>query len=84
MVLVLDGPQLVGMVYTISEVPLPVTVTAPAVPMVATAVLLLLHVPPGVALVSVVTSPLQRFRLPAIGDGGKGLTVTTCVLMPVE
>ncbi len=46
-------------------------------PTVATAVLLLLHVPPIVPSVNVVTPPMQMAEAPATGDTvGKSLTVT--------
>lgn len=43
---------------------------------VATEVLLLLHVPPGVPLLSVALSPEHNVVVPEIGVG-KGFTVTT-------
>ena len=53
------------------------------VPMVATLVLLLSHVPPPV-LESVVVEPAQTVAVPAIADGN-GLTVTTVVVIqPVD
>ncbi len=54
-------------------------VTVPvADPIVATVVLALLHVPPGVAFVSVVGVPIQVASVPPIA-AGKGLTVTFLV-----
>jgi hypothetical protein len=44
-------------------------------PIVATEVLLLLHMPPGVALDNVTVLPIQVTVGPVIGDGN-GLTVT--------
>jgi hypothetical protein len=68
------------MLYIISVAPFETTVTVPPLVIVATAVLLLLQVPPVGELVSVTTSPVQRFKLPVIGDGGNGLMVTARVL----
>jgi hypothetical protein len=50
----------------------------PVEPMEATAVLLLLQVPPGTGLPKVVTAPMQTDVTPEIASG-KGLTVTTVV-----
>ncbi len=53
-------------------------------PIVATAVLLLAHVPPVTALVSVFDPPVQTVFMPVIA-GGKGFTVTIIVdIQPVE
>ena len=46
-----------------------IPVTIPEELTVATAVLLLLQVPPGVASVSAVVEPTQRVSVPAIGAG---------------
>ena len=71
--------QPVGSIYVMVAVPVEMPVTRPvAEPTVATAGLLLLHVPPGVADVSVVTAPIQTVDVPAI-VAGSGLTVTTAV-----
>ena len=52
-------------------------------PTVATAVLLLLHMPPGVTSLSVVEKPGQTLVVPVI-DAGFGFTVTgETVLQPV-
>ena len=69
-------------VYVITVVPpgLAPPVTNPVlVPIVATAVRLLLHVPPGVPSLKVVVSPAHIVVLPDIA-AGKGLTVTVTVL----
>lgn len=54
--------------------PIPVTMPVPA-PTVATAVVLQLHVPPGVASVSVIEDNAQTALAPTIG-AGPALTVT--------
>ena len=72
--------QPAAVVYTIVDVPLVRPLTRPVPkPMVATAVLLLLHVPPGVASASVDVLPAQSERIPVIGE--IGLTVTTAVVV---
>jgi hypothetical protein len=48
------------------------------VPIIATAVLLLLHVPPGVGLVSIVVVPRHALSRPDIGLGS-GFTVTVVI-----
>jgi hypothetical protein len=59
--------------------PAPTAVTKPEEePMTATAGLLLDHVPPGAASVSVVVRPAQSRCMPTIG-AGTGLTVTGTV-----
>ena len=55
----------------------PVTIPVPKL-MAATAVLLLLHVPPPASLKAVV-DPAQRIAVPVIADGVR-LTVTTVVV----
>ena len=55
-------------------VPAEIPVTTPEELMVPTAGLLLLHVPPGVAELNVVVSPIQTSSVPVIGSGN-GLTV---------
>jgi len=58
-------------------------VTIPEVPMVATAVLPLSHVPPVVLLASVIGEPMQVAVAPVM-VAGSGLTFTTVVrLQPV-
>lgn len=59
-------------------VPAETPVTIPVEPTVATDVLPLLHVPPLVASLRVVTSPAQTTIVPVI-DEGAGLTVILCV-----
>ena len=71
--------QPVGKVYVTVAVPAVIPViTLPAA--VATAVLLLLHVPEGVASLSVVVKPAQTAIVPVI-DAGNGLTVTGVVMI---
>ncbi len=66
--------------YTIVEVPSVKPLTAPEVELtVATAGLLLVHVPPGVEFASVLVVPRHTTRLPVIGLSN-GLTVTTLVV----
>lgn len=65
--------------YVILVVPVTRPLTTPVVPsMVATVVLLLLHVPPAVVSVSVVVPPTHTPDAPVIAPG-VGLTVTTAV-----
>jgi hypothetical protein len=59
-------------------VPAATPVTTPEVPTVATAVLLLLHVPPGVASVNEVVEPAQTDVVPVIAPT-EPPTVTTTV-----
>jgi hypothetical protein len=61
------------MVTLPAETPLTTPVPAPAV---ATDVLLLVHVPPGVALLSVVVAPTQTVEEPGLMAGGAAITVT--------
>ena len=77
--------QPVGNVYVISGVPEATPVTIPElVPTVASVTLLLNHVPPGVASVSVVVKPMHTLSVPDIA-AGNGLTVTTVVeVHPVD
>jgi hypothetical protein len=54
------------------------------VPTVATVVLLLAHVPPGIELPSVVAAPVHKLLAPVIAPGA-GFTVTTVVVAhPVD
>lgn len=63
-------------------VPGAVPVTIPvAMPIVATATLLLLHMPPGVASLRVVVVPGQTILVPKIVAGG-AFTVTVVVALP--
>jgi len=61
------------------DVPAAIPVTTPVLPTVATETALLLHVPPLVALASVVVLLMQVNAVPVIA-AGLGLTVTTLVL----
>lgn len=61
------------------EVPAATPVTMPVLPTVALVTALLLHVPPLVALASVVVLPIQVNAVPVI-VAGLGLTVTTLVV----
>jgi hypothetical protein len=67
-----------GRVYVIVEVPGDTDVTTPFVPIVATEVVLLLHVPPAVVSVNVVPVPIQISNVPFIGPG-PGFTVSALV-----
>jgi hypothetical protein len=68
----------------IIEVPEVIVVTVPEVlPIVPTAALLLLHVPPEVASLKVLTSPRHRIVVPVI-EAGAVFTVTTMVEMQPE
>ena len=59
-------------------VPAVMPLTTPLVPTVATEVLLLLHVPPAVALLSVVVLPAVSVAVPVmVPADGNGLTVIT-------
>jgi len=72
--------QPAGSVYVIVAMPALIPVTTPVEPIVAIPVLLLLHVPPVLASVSVVVCPLHICCVPEIVDG-EGLTVTSVALM---
>jgi hypothetical protein len=66
-------------VYVIIDEPVAIPVTTPDVdPMLATAVLLLFQVPPGVASLSVLVLPMHRAVVPVIGRGF-GFTVAVAV-----
>ena len=69
-----------GAAYVMLAVPavIPFTMPKPG-PVVATMVLLLLHVPPPGPLASAVVSPIHTARLPVIGSGGV-FTVTVLVV----
>ena len=54
-------------------------VTVPSVPTTATAVLLLVHVPPGIASLSVTVPPKQNEVVPVIGARGFIVTTVTAV-----
>src|SRR5437763_776971 len=68
-----------------TAVPASTPVTTPLDdPIVATAVVLLIHVPPAIASVKLVVDPVQTSSEPAIA-AGNGFTVKTAVaLQPVE
>jgi hypothetical protein len=70
--------QPVEIVYVILMVPDEMPVMVPSVPAVATDVLLLLHVPPDVVLLSVMLAPVHTADGPVILAGSE-FTVTTCV-----
>ena len=72
--------QPVGSKYVITGVDVPDTpVTMPvAEPMVASVVIELLQMPPGVVLLKVVVAAIQTVAGPEIADGS-GLIVTACV-----
>ena len=71
--------QPVGNVYVILVVPATSPERIPEVPIVATLRLLLLHVPPEVALLSAVTAPAHTLPVPEIGAGAT-FTVSIAVL----
>jgi len=73
-----DVLQPVPNVYIIVVVPGVTPVTSPVVLTEATVVLLLLHVPPSVALVSAAVFPAQTNAVPDM-DAGASLIVTTTV-----
>ena len=58
---------------------MPAPVTRPPVPIVATPVLLLLHVPPGVPSVRVVVPPKQMVTTAGLMAVGVVLTVTVAI-----
>lgn len=71
--------QPAGVVYVIVVVPAATLLTTPVPkPMVATAGVLLAHVPPATECVSVVLPPTHTELEPPIGAGA-GVTVTTVV-----
>jgi hypothetical protein len=62
------------------DVPADIPVTTPlAEPIVATAGVLLLHVPPVVLLANVVVAPIQVVSVPVIGEERAEFTVTNLV-----
>ena len=74
----------VGSVYEIMVVPTLTLATAPVPePIVATPVLMLLHTPDGVALLSVLPPPIHTWLVPVIG-AGNGLTTTVTVAAESE
>jgi hypothetical protein len=66
-----------GIVYDILEVPAATPFTIPAVPIVATAAELLVHVPPAFTLARAIVDPAHTLPAPVIA--ARGLTVTTFV-----
>ena len=65
-------------------VPAVTPVTIPDMPIVATAVLLLLHTPPVVVLLNVIVAVAQTIAVPVIVPAtGNGLTVTFTVVVAV-
>lgn len=60
--------------------PVAIPVTIPKPETVATAVLLLLHIPPAVASLRAIVAPAHTVVGPVIADG-KGFTVTTVVML---
>ena len=78
-----DAAQVVGKVYSTVDVPLPTLVTRPSVPIVATAPLLLVHVPPVGESLHVEDEPKQIFGAPLM-PAGAGFTVTIMVFIQPE
>ena len=76
-------PQAPVTEYEIIEAPSDMAVTAPVLPIVATAGLLLLHVPPLVASVSVVVPPAHSVVMPVITPADTALTVMVLVAVAV-
>ena len=78
-------PKPLVTLYVIVAVPAAPAVIFPAEPMVATEVLLLLHVPPVVVLFRVVVAPWQALIVPVIAATvGNGLMVTIAVTIVVQ
>jgi hypothetical protein len=81
---ILVQPKPLVTLYNIDEVPAEIPVTTPVALMVATDVLLLNHVPPLVALESVVVAPIHSWVVPVIAlTDGAGLIVTFIVVLAV-
>jgi hypothetical protein len=76
-----DVPHAVEIEYEIVATPVATPETTPVTePTVATALLLLVHTPPLVALVSVVVAPLHKVAAPVIElTVGAGFTVMLCI-----
>jgi hypothetical protein len=66
-------------VYVIVATPVATPFTTPPALTLATAILLLLHVPPGVALLHVVLSPIHIDAEPPVIGPGVTFTVTTLI-----
>jgi hypothetical protein len=81
-----EHPKPLVTLYDIVDVPIATPDTIPdVVPTVATAGVLLLHVPPVVALDSVVVEPAQTFNVPVIAATvGLAFTDTTAVTVAVQ
>jgi hypothetical protein len=74
-------PQLFVTAYTIESVPAVTPVTMPVLPTVASAVLVLLHTPPGAASVSVIDESAHTLPAPEMVPAtGSGLTVIASVV----
>jgi hypothetical protein len=82
MALVTKQPVAV-MVYVIVAIPVVTPFTTPPAVTLATAALLLLHVPPGVALVQVVLSPIHIDVDPPVIAPGVTFTVTSLTAVHV-
>lgn len=79
-VTVTEAIQPITVVYCMVVTPFEMPVTIPDVaPIVATVVLLLVHVPPGVASVNAVVNPWHTVVTPVIGAKGYTVTVVTAV-----
>ena len=76
--MVVETKQPVPIVYFINEVPAETPVTIPPASMVATPVVPLLQVPPGVISPRLVVEPAHTVVVPVIA-AGNGLTVTVIV-----
>jgi hypothetical protein len=70
-------------VYVIVATPVATPLTTPPAVTLATATLLLLHVPPGVALVHVVLSPIHIDVEPPVIAPGVTFTLTTLMAIQV-
>ncbi len=78
-------PKLFVTVYVTLAVPAATPETMPVEPTVATAILLLVHVPPPVVLASAVLAPTHTVAVPVIADTeGNELTVTIVVEAPTQ
>lgn len=75
-------PQLLLTAYDIVVFPAATPRTTPLPLTVATVVVLLLHVPPPIELLSVVLAPGHTVNVPVI-DGTEGILMTVTVAVPV-
>lgn len=73
-----------GVVYVIVDVPAASALTLPTASMVATVVLLLVHVPPSVELLRAVVLPTHAVVVPVIGETGFTVTVVTATHNAVD